>query len=94
MIQDNVAIQKAMDYFKSLPQEYLGSPEELRLEGIERNSRLFRVVLSYMAKRKLDKSTVLGGIGAMEGVFARQRYFKEVDVNAETGDVIAMKDPI
>jgi len=88
MIQDNDAIQKAMDYFKSLPQDYLGSPQELRLEAIVRNQSLFRIVLSYMAKRKVDRD----GIGGV-GIFAHQRYFKEFDINAETGDVMAMKEP-
>lgn len=97
MITDNEAIEKAIAYFESLPQEYLGQPSNVRLESILRLADKYVVMISYLAKSKIgqqnEPATGLNPKLDLSNFLSEVRYFKELEISAKTGEVISMKDP-
>lgn len=90
-ITSDHAIEKAFDYLKNLKPEYLGKVEEIRLETVQFFGTEWVVILSYLTKRKQEE----GGKqrNPLLDALSYQRYYKEFDIDANTGDVRAMKNP-
>jgi hypothetical protein len=90
-ITDTQAIEKAFDYLKNLKPEYLGKVEEIRLEAIQFFGTEWVVILSYLTKRKQEGGDKYRN--PLLDALSYQRYYKEFDIDASTGDVRAMKNP-
>jgi hypothetical protein len=96
MVNSEQAIEKAFSFLQGLKPEYLGSkPENIRLETIQRFNGEWVVVLSYLISLpKRTESTAEGNLLSkfLEGLSSR-RYIKEFEINAETGELVAMRNP-
>lgn len=87
-LTDSEAIEKAFQYLES-KKKYLENPRQPRLEAIQRRGHGWIVMLSYLtAQEKIDKSNPLWR------ALSRIRKYKEIEIDAKNGDVVAMRDPI
>jgi hypothetical protein len=87
MVSSEQAVEKAFNYLAALGPKYLGQPESPRLETIQRFDDEWLVVLSYMITGSAkSENPVLKALTA-------QRKYKEFEINAETGEVLAMRNP-
>ena len=93
MITSDKAIEKAISFVSGLKPEYLGAkPERIMLETIQRFGKEWVVVVSYTLKKdgELTKEIPTGGLSDL--LLAR-RYIKELEIDSESGEVIAMRNP-
>jgi len=91
MITSNSAIDKAAAFLGSLKPEYLGGePENVRLETIQLFGKEWVVVLSYSISTPRIGENFSNQL--LEALSTR-RYMKEIEIDAESGEAIAMKNP-
>jgi hypothetical protein len=91
MIKSEAAIDTAVAFLKKLKPEYLGSaPENIRLETIQLFGKEWVVVLRYTVSIPRNGENITNQL--LEALSTRN-YFKEFEIDAESGDVIAMRNP-
>ena len=91
MINSDQAIEKAFSFVGGLKPEYLGAkPERMRLETIQRFGKEWVVVLSYFIG--IDPKEENIGNKFLQALSSR-RFIKEVEIDSETGEVVAMRNP-
>ncbi len=91
MIDSNKAIEKAFSFVQSIDPKYLGAkPENIRLETIQLFGKEWVVVLSYFSSVKGSEDSTANKL--LEALKVR-RYIKEIEVDSESGEVIAMRNP-
>ena len=93
LITSDQAIEKAFSFVNGLKPEYLGAkPENMRLETIQKFGKEWIVVLSYsISTPRFNNKEITEA--ALLGVLSSRRYIKELEIDAFSGDVIAMKNP-
>ena len=91
MITSKTAIDKAVAFLESLGSDYLGGdPKNFRLETIQRFGKEWIVVLSYTISIQRGEENLTNQL--LEALSTR-RYFKEVEIDAESGEAVAMRNP-
>ncbi len=91
MITSKTAIEKAITFLESLKPDYLGGePKSIRLETIQLFDKEWVVILSYTI---LTPRPEAGLVNSLAELLSSRRYFKEFEINAQSGDVIAMRNP-
>ena len=91
MITSKTAIDKAVAFLESLGTDYLGGdPTHFRLETIQRFGNDWVVVMSYTISVPRSGENLANQL--LEALSTR-RYFKEVEIDAESGEAIAMRNP-
>src|SRR4051812_27534760 len=90
MVTSQKAIEEAFNYLNTLPPEYLGTPTYPRLETVQRSGDEWRVVISFLTniQGKFESSP-----NPLMKVLGQQRRFKEFEIDANTGEIIALRDP-
>jgi hypothetical protein len=94
MIKSEAAIDTAVAFLKKLKPEYLGSgsaPDNIRLETIQLSGNEWYVLLRYTISippigENIAKNQLLEALST-------RNYFKEFEIDAESGEVIAMRNP-
>ena len=90
MITSDKAIEKAFSFVSGLKAEYLGAkPENMRLETIQKFGKEWIVVLSYSIPGRPPE----GIASALAEILSNRRYIKELEIDAISGEVIAMRNP-
>jgi hypothetical protein len=85
------AVQIAVDYLTSLPKALLGSdPDAPRLEAVSRVDDHWSVLLSYLDRPKNTTDSV-GNV--LLNALRSYRIFKEIIVDAATGEVLSFAEP-
>ncbi len=91
MITLNQALEKAISFIDGLKPEYLGSkPESIRVETIQLFGKEWVVVVSYNTSKKQEEVNTINKL--FEALSVR-RFIKEVEIDSETGEVVAMRNP-
>ena len=91
MITSKTAIDKAVAFLESLGTDYLGGdPKNFRVETIQLFGKEWVVVLSYTISVLRNGENLSNQL--LEALSTR-RYFKEVEIDAESGEAIAMRNP-
>lgn len=90
MVTDTEAIEKAFSYLKS-HEKFLENPGNPRLETIQRFNGEWVVVVSYLIERRNDAGDIV--LNPLLQALKYQRYFKEFEIDAKSGDIIAMRNP-
>ena len=90
MVTSQQAIEQAFHYLKGLPPEYLEAPSHPRLETIQRFGDEWIVVISYLTSLGEKQGSSLNPLLKALTV---QRRFKEFEIKADTGEVVALRDP-
>ena len=91
MIKSEIAIEKAVEYLKGVKPEYLGAmPESIRLETVQLFGKDWVVVLSYLTQVQQEGENLTNKL--LQALSTR-RYIKEFEIDAESGELIAMRNP-
>jgi hypothetical protein len=91
MITSKTAIDKAIAFLESLGTDYLGGyPKNFRLETIQRSGNDWVVIMSYTISVPRNGENLANPL--LEALSTR-RYLKEVEIDAESGEAIAMRNP-
>ena len=93
MITSDKAIENAFSFVNGLKPEYLGAkPENMRLETVQLFGKEWVVVLSYtITGQSAFPKESLGN--ALSDLLKTRRYIKELEINSESGEVVAMRNP-
>ena len=91
MFTSEAAIDKAAAFLKSLKPDYLGGePKNIRLETIQLFGKEWVVILSYTISIPRGGENLANQL--LEALSTR-RYFKEFEIDTESREVIAMRNP-
>ncbi len=91
MITSKTAIDKAVAFLESLGSEYLGGvPKAFRVETIQRLDKEWVVLLSYTISISRSEGNIVNPLAEL---LSTRRYMKEVEIDVESGEAIAMRNP-
>lgn len=95
MLTSEQAIEKAFGFLKGLKPEYLGAtPESIRLETLQRFGKDWVVVLSYYIRVKPAASEADASLtNKLLEALSSRRFIKEIEIDAESGELLAMRNP-